>query len=308
MLFEKRAGILLHISSLPGKFGIGDIGNEAFKFIDFLVETGHRYWQILPLGPTSYSNSPYTSLSAFAGNPNLISIELLLDEGFLEEKDLSELPSFTNDKIDYALIYEYKNKIFRLSFKRFKDRANEELKKNFSTFCAENNFWLNDFTFFMAITRYYRQKGYKGDWSGWDKGFIYKDSGTIEKYSNQLEDEIKYHKFIQYIFFSQWFNLREYANERNIKIIGDLPMYIAYDSADVWANPEIFQLDENRKPAFVAGVPPDGFSEEGQLWGNPLYNWDELKNSDFNWLVNRLKQALKMVDMVRLVPLPCLQL
>jgi 4-alpha-glucanotransferase len=298
MIFEKAAGILLHISSLPGRFGIGDIGPEALKFVDFLAETGQKIWQVLPLGPTGYNNSPYACLSAFAGNIELISPDKLVEEGFLEENDFQELPEFNENRVNYGNVYQFKNRILRLSFQRFRDKASKKQQKEFTDFCDQNNWWLHDFAMFMAITEYYGENGYNGDWAGWDNALILRTPETLAEYDQKLGEEVFYNKYFQYTFFKQWFELKTYANRKNIKIIGDIPMYVAFDSADVWTKPEIFQLDENRKPAFVSGVPPEG--GPGQKWGNPLYNWEELKNSGYEWMVNRLKQNMQFNDIVRI--------
>jgi 4-alpha-glucanotransferase len=300
MIFARGSGILLPISSLPGRFGIGDIGPEAYKFVDFLGETGQKVWQILPIGPTGFNNSPYACLSAFAGNIELISPEMLVGEGLLADSDLQDLTAFNTDKVNYADVYKFKNEILRTSFHRFKEKATPEQEHEFIAFCDGNNWWLHDYALFMSITEYYCENGYNGDWAGWDKDLACRKPETLIEFDKKLGEEVFYNKYFQYTFFKQWNQLKAYANQHNIKIIGDLPMYVAYDSADVWAHPEFFQLDDNRKPVCVAGVPPDGAGGAGQKWGNPLYNWDEFKNRKYEWLINRLRQNLNIADIVRM--------
>jgi 4-alpha-glucanotransferase len=306
MEFQRASGILLHPTSLPGRFGIGDIGPEAYKFIDFLVESGQKLWQVLPLGPTGYGNSPYASYSAFAGNTNLISPELMLRDGFLHENDFKELPDFPDDRVDFQLTIEYKTKLFKLSFENFKEDISEEEKQEFFDFCDTNNYWLQDFAMFIALKEHYEDRARKEGrenlcktWSDWEHELVIRKPEALEQVDRQLREEIFYHKYLQYQFYKQWLELKKYANKNNVLLIGDIPIFVAYDSADVWANPAIFHLDEECLPIDVAGVPPDYFSETGQLWGNPLYDWKELGRRDYDWWVDRFSMSFTLVDIVR---------
>lgn len=306
MEFIRASGILLHPTSLPGPFGIGDLGPEAYKFVDFLVKSGQKLWQILPLGPTGYGNSPYASYSAFAGNTNLISPELLLRDGFLHQGDLNEIPDFPVDRVDYQGAIEYKLKLFKIAFENFKDEPSEEEKEDFFYFCDTNNYWLQDFAMFIALKEHYEEKAknegrenlYK-TWSDWKHDLVARKPDALAKIDSQLREEIFYHKFLQYLFYKQWLELKKYANNNKVSLIGDIPIFVAYDSADVWANSGIFHLDEKCLPIDVAGVPPDYFSETGQLWGNPLYDWKELGRRDYDWWVDRFKMTFNLVDIVR---------
>lgn len=295
MQFERSAGILLHPTSLPGKFGIGDLGTEAYKFVDFLKEAGQTLWQTFPLGPTGYGDSPYQCFSAFAGNPLLVSPKKLLDDGFLSEVDLNNPPPSDPAKIDYGQVINYKKSILLKAYNNFKNNSNG-LEKDFERFIETHKSWLDDFAFFMACKDFHN-----GDvWSSWDKGLVQRDKNILEEWTNKLKDEIQYHKFVQFNFFRQWKSLKSYANENGIKIIGDMPIFIAYDSSDLWANKKYFTVDEEGKLTFVAGVPPDYFSETGQLWGNPLYKWDEMEKDDFLWWRNRFSSLFELVDIVRI--------
>ncbi|MBT8387436.1 MAG: 4-alpha-glucanotransferase, partial [Ignavibacteria bacterium] len=302
MNFERSAGILLHPTSLPGKYGIGDLGNEAYSFIDFLVEAGQTLWQVFPLGPTGYGDSPYQCFSAFAGNPLLVSPDKLKEDGFLSDDDLPALQvGFNNPplsdpkKVDFGNVIEYKKKILRNAFNNFKKNSNG-LEKDFRIFCDENKEWLDDFSLFIAC-----KDAHNGAvWSEWEMGLINREETAIKEWSNKLSDDIFYHKFVQFVFFKQWKELREYTNEKGIKIIGDMPIFIAYDSSDLWANKKLFTVDENGKLTFVAGVPPDYFSETGQLWGNPLYKWDEMEKDEFLWWRKRFTSLLEFVDIIRI--------
>lgn len=298
MINERMAGVLLHISSLPSRFGIGDLGPESYNFVNFLAETGQKIWQILPLGPTGFSNSPYACLSAFAGNSEFISFEKLMEMGLLSEDELNSVPEYNKEHVDFGAIYFEKDKVLRVAFQKFKDTSDENVKNEFHEFCDKNNWWLHDYALFMSITEEHERNGYNGDWTGWETPVLCHTEDSLVEWDQKVGDDVLYHKFLQFVFYKQWFELKAYANERGIKIIGDIPMYIAFDSADVWANPHLFQLDENRKPTFVAGV-PDESGGDGQLWGNPLYNWEELKNTNYDWLVKRLAKNLEIYDIVR---------
>ncbi len=306
MNFKRSSGILLHPTSLPSDYGIGDLGPEAYKFVDFLKSTGQKLWQTLPLGPTGYGNSPYACYSAFAGNTYLISPSLLFSNGYLDEEDLLNAPEFDKDKVDYGQMIEYKTKLFRKSFTNFKERLDEDEKNNFFYFCDSNESWLQDFAMFMAVKEHYEYEAKKQEkenecktWVDWEYDLVIRKPSAIKHINNILKDEIFYHKYLQYEFSKQWFELKNYANQNDILIVGDIPIFVAFDSADVWANPDLFLLDETGHPVSVAGVPPDYFSETGQLWGNPLYNWDEMGKRDFDWWVHRFKATLSLVDIVR---------
>ena len=295
MQFERSAGILLHPSSLPGKFSIGDLGSEAYKFVDFLSQAGQTIWQVFPLGPTGYGDSPYQCFSAFAGNPLLVSPEKLKEDGFLSEEDLKNSPQMNPAKIDYGQAIDFKKSILHKAYNNFKNNSNGQ-EKDFEKFCLTHKDWLDDFALFMAC------KDHHGGavWSSWEKGLVQRDKKVLADWTKKLSDEINYHKFVQFSFFKQWQSLRKYANENGIKIIGDMPIFIAYDSSDLWANKEFFTVDEEGKLTFVAGVPPDYFSKTGQLWGNPLYKWDEMEKDDFLWWRKRFTTLFEIVDIVRI--------
>jgi 4-alpha-glucanotransferase len=293
---ERESGILLHITSLPSPYGIGDFGPEAYKFVNFLTETNQSLWQILPLNPTdpALGNSPYSSYSAFAGNPILISPDLLVEEGLLLKSEVEDHPSFPREKVDYEAVTEYKRKILHLTYEKSENRIGKE--EEFEDFCTENSFWLEDYTLFVAL-----KEQFKGImWGQWPEDLRDRREDAIKEWKTRLADKIQREKFFQYLFFKQWFSLKNYCRSKNVRIIGDLPIYVSYDSADVWANPQLFKLDEEKKPAFVAGVPPDYFSETGQLWGNPVYRWDVLRETRYAWWIKRIEHNLKLFDQIRL--------
>ncbi|MGD1007902.1 MAG: 4-alpha-glucanotransferase, partial [Ignavibacteriaceae bacterium] len=269
MGFERIAGILLHPTSLPGNFGIGDLGNEAYNFVNFLEAAGQKLWQVFPLGPTGYGDSPYQCFSAFAGNPLLISPEKLLEKGFLSQNDLNSVPISNPHQIDFGQIINYKKNLLKIAFENFKN-FNNGTKTSFEEFNHTNKDWLNDFAFFMAA------KDFHGGqlWTSWNKDLVVRKKSALKSWEEKLADSILYHKFVQYQFFLQWKELKSYANSKGIKIIGDMPIFIAYDSADLWAHKELFTIDKEGKLETIAGVPPDYFSATGQLWGNPLYRWN----------------------------------
>ncbi len=295
MKFLRSAGILLHPTSLPSKYGIGDLGNDAFKFIDFLEKAGQKLWQVFPLGPTGYGDSPYQCFSAFAGNPNIISPDKLKEEGLLSDTDLADIPEHNPHKIDYGQIIEYKKSLLRKAFLKFKVNL-KTFEKNFDSFCSEHSEWLEDFAFFMAA------KDAHGGivWKDWDKGLVHRDYKVMKEWKEKLSDDILFHKFVQFEFFKQWQAVKDYANSKGIYIIGDMPIFIAYDSADLWANKKLFTVDEDGNLLTVAGVPPDYFSPTGQLWGNPLYKWKEMEKDDFLWWRKRFANLFKLVDIVRI--------
>ncbi len=295
MQYKRSAGILLHPTSLPGKYGIGDIGENAFKFVDFLKNSGQRLWQVFPLGPTGYGDSPYQCFSAFAGNPLLISLELLEEDGLLTSSDLQNLPGFDPHKIDFGQLIPLKNNLLKKAFENYKAHG-KNLWKECGKFCEQNEFWLEDYALFMALKEFHGGKS----WNNWEKEFAFRNSDALSKWKEEHEDTINFHRFLQFTFFTQWRSLKKYANEKDIQIIGDLPIFIAYDSADLWANKELFSVDENGKLETVAGVPPDYFSPTGQLWGNPLYRWELMKKDNFDWWKKRLRKMYEFVDIVRI--------
>ncbi len=294
MKIERSAGILLHPTSLPGKFGIGDLGPNAFEFVEFLKNGGQTLWQVFPLGPTGYGDSPYQCFSAFAGNPLLISPELLHKDGLLDDKELQDgIPSYDSHKIDFGSVINYKYNLLRKAFINFK-KKHVQFENECGDFCEKNNYWLDDYSLFMAA------KQFHGGilWTQWDPTIAFRKN--IPEWKNKLKDEIEFQKFLQFTFDKQWTNVRVFANKNGIKIIGDMPIFIAYDSADLWANKELFTVREDGLLEFVAGVPPDYFSETGQLWGNPLYKWKEMEKDNFAWWRKRISKLLEMADFLRI--------
>lgn len=294
MRMDRGSGIIMHITSLPGKYGIGTFGKEAYKFCDFLKKSGQKYWQILPLGPTSYGDSPYQSFSAFAGNPYLIDLDMLQEEKLLKNEDYKD-KSFGNnlEVVDYGLMFTEKMNVLKISFDNFSKETHEDFEK----FKEQEKEWLDDYSLFMAIKYKLNFKS----WNTWDEKLKIRDNDEIIKCKYELKEEIEYWKYLQYEFFKQWNALKEYANKNEIKIIGDIPIYVAEDSSDVWSNPKVFLLDDNTlSPISVSGCPPDAFSEDGQLWGNPVYNWQYLEETQYEWWVKRIKQSLRLYDVLRL--------
>lgn len=305
MKFERSSGILLHPTSLPGPYGIGDLGPHAYRFMDWLASTGCKLWQVLPLGPTGYGDSPYQCFSAFAGNPYLISPEFLLQDGLLTQADLNDMPAFNASSVDFGLLIPWKLNLLLKAFSSFAQSGADEarppsnieaLHKEFDYFCAENAAWLDDYALFMSI----KEAHGGGAWNGWDKSIRTRKKSAMDKARKAHTESVQRYSFYQFLFFRQWNNIRAYAKEKDIKIVGDIPIFIAYDSADAWANPDLFYLDENSLPTVVAGVPPDYFSPTGQLWGNPLYRWDAHKETGYAWWLDRFRAVLKLVDIVRL--------
>lgn len=292
----RKAGILVHPTSFPGHYGIGDLGSYAYQFIDFLAEAGQSLWQVLPLGPTGYGDSPYQSLSSFAGQPLIISPELMEKMGLLTKEEIEPGQWEDPARVDYGAVITYKRELFQIAYQRFLNTDDTKLIKDFENFCREQNYWLEDYALFMAV------KDAHGGvmWSQWDRDIAFPTAESLEKWRKVLKNVIRYYCFIQYLFFKQWFKLKKYANDKGIAIIGDIPIYTAFDSADVWAHKELFYLDEEGYPVDVAGVPPDYFSEKGQLWGNPLYDWEVHKKQNYKWWVMRIKSTLNMVDYLRI--------
>lgn len=293
---KRRSGVLLPIISLPSPYGIGDFGPEAYKFADFLTETKQSFWQILPLTPTDpiLGNSPYNSFSAFAGNKLLISPDLIIQEDILNKKDLEPIPSFPKNKIDYPEVIRYKEKIFDKAYEHFK--TEEKNLQEYEKFCQENSNWLEDYTLFITAKIHFKGKA----WNEWPPEIRDRQPKALKELKEKLIEKIEKEKFLQYLFFKQWFMLKNYCNKKQIQIIGDIPIYVHYDSVDVWKNTTIFKLDKEKKPLFVAGVPPDYFSRTGQLWGNPVYQWDILRENNYTWWIQRIEHTLKLYDWVRI--------
>jgi len=295
MKFERASGVLLHPTSLPGPYGIGDLGPSAYRFIDWLAEVGCKLWQILPLGPTGYGDSPYQCFSAFAGNPYLISPDFLLRDDLLHPDDLKGIPDFGADNVDYGRLIPWKLNLLERAFIRFRS-APRPVHQDFEHFCAENVTWLPDYALFMAL----KEANGGGAWSDWPESLRKRDPDSLTRAGKRHADAVERFTFYQYVFFRQWEALREHAHQRGIQIVGDIPIFVAFDSADVWSNPDLFYLDKAGQPTVVAGVPPDYFSATGQLWGNPLYRWEVLKSRDYDWWIARFHAVLRKVDIVRL--------
>jgi 4-alpha-glucanotransferase len=293
MNIKRSAGVLLHPTSLPGNFGIGDLGPNAFKLVDFLKQAGQTLWQVFPLGPTGYGDSPYQCFSAFAGNPLLISPEILAQENLLNDEDLQNTPPFDPYQIDFGSVINYKYELLEKAFGNFKNIKDNFLDE-YNSFCKRNNTWLDDYCLFMAAKKHHGGCA----WLEWDESIAFRTK--ISEWEEKLADGINFHKFLQFFFFRQWINIRNYAHQNGITIIGDLPIFVAYDSTDTWANKKLFSLKKDGSLEFVAGVPPDYFSATGQLWGNPLYKWKEMEKDDFKWWKNRIANLIEMVDIIRI--------
>jgi len=296
MTFPRASGILLHPTSLPGRFGIGDLGKEAYRFADFLADTGQHLWQMLPLGPAGYDNSPYQSLSVFAGNPLLISPERLLEEDFLDPSDLARSPSFPENLVDYEAVTRFKMPLLRKSYETFEKRAKPTQHQQFEAFRQQNASWLGVYSLFMAL----REVHDLALWNTWGQDIRSRQPEAIKHWTRKLAPEIRCHQYQQYQFFKQWTELKNYSNEHGIRLIGDIPIFVALDSAEVWSHPEMFYLDENGRPTVVAGVPPDYFSKTGQLWSNPLYRWDVMARDGYRWWIERFRATRTLVDIIRL--------
>ena len=296
MPFPRSSGILLHPTSLPSQLGIGDLGIAAYEFVDFLADTRQQLWQVLPLGPTGHGNSPYMCYSSMAGNPLLISLEKLCEDSLLYPDELCDLEHLAADWVDFDAVIPVKMRLLERAASRFRDVATEEDLADFEVFCTDFHFWIDEFAFFMAL-----KNAFGGaSWTEWDEAIARREPEALEEWREKLASDIFCHKFLQFEFYRQWTALKQYANERQIQIIGDIPIYVAHDSADVWAFPDNFMIDpETLAPAEMAGVPPDYFSETGQLWGNPTYNWEVLEKHGFEWWIQRLSTLLKYVDLIR---------
>lgn len=296
MSFPRASGILLHPTSLESPYGIGDLGPTAYRFVDFLVRSRQRYWQVLPLGPTGFGDSPYQCFSAFAGNTNLISPEVLVEEELLTEEEIADRPEFPDGRIDFGPVIEWKNSLLQKAYRRFRLTTSVHLRGSFESFNQLVAGWLDDYALFRAIKKTQDQKS----WQQWDEPLKLRDEDAILRAHEELLDEIQAQKFYQFLFFKQWTRLKAYANGHGVQIIGDVPIFISLDSADVWCNPGEFKLNRDGSPKVVAGVPPDYFSKTGQLWGNPIYNWDAMREDGFKWWVSRVKFTLKTVDILRI--------
>jgi 4-alpha-glucanotransferase len=296
MRFPRRSGILMHPTSLPGRFGIGDLGDEAFCFVDFLVSAGQSYWQVLPLSPTGYGDSPYQGLSAFAGNPMLISPEKLVEAGHLSAADLEDVPAFPDEKVDFEPVIRFKTALLERAFAHFRAQAPAAQHEAFVRFCADQAFWLEDFALFMAL----KEAHSLGPWEEWEPELMTRQAQALAHWREKLAGEIACQKYRQWQFFAQWLAVKEYANERGVRIIGDIPIFVALDSADVWAHPHLWHLDTKLRPTVVSGVPPDYFSETGQLWGHPLYRWEVMAEEGYAWWIDRFRMAFTQADVMRI--------
>jgi 4-alpha-glucanotransferase len=291
----RTAGVLLHPTSLPGPYGIGDVGPIAYEWVDVLAAAGQTWWQILPLGPTGYGDSPYQCFSAFAGNPYLLSPEMLRRDGLLGPLDVLT-PRFAAGQVDYGSVIPFKQALLRRVWENFQSSAAPALRSAFEEYCGREASWLDDFSLFMALKDYHEGKS----WHDWHPDLILRKPAALEKARRQLADSVGRHRVGQFLFARQWTALKQYAHEKKVKLIGDAPIFVSIDSSDVWANPTLFKLDEERKPTVVAGVPPDYFSATGQMWGNPHYDWAAMKKAGYAWWIARFKKSFEQVDLVRL--------
>ncbi|MDR0841019.1 MAG: 4-alpha-glucanotransferase [Christensenellaceae bacterium] len=289
---ERSSGILMHISSLPNRFGIGSMGKEAYEFVDFLARAKQRYWQMLPLGPTGYGDSPYQLFSACAGNPYLIDIDLLLAQGLLTEDEAAPSCTPESDAVDYGRLYAQRFALLRLAFARGYKRDGAA----FADFAQANKAWLNDYALFMALKAHFGMVSF----TLWPDAIRLREAAALAEYAELLKEDIRYYAYLQFLFFRQWSDLKAYANKQGVRLIGDLPIYVSMDSADVWAQPQVFQLNEARRPEWVSGVPPDYFTADGQLWGNPLYDWEALKSTGYAWWCMRIRMNMRQFDMLRI--------
>jgi 4-alpha-glucanotransferase len=298
MRFKRSSGILLHPTSLPGRFGVGDLGGEAYGFVDWLASAGQVFWQIMPLGPTGYGDSPYSAFSAFAGNTNLVSPEKLVESGLLADSDIRDTPDATPERVKYGEVIDYKRNLLEKAFRNFKTKLKDDggLRRDYEGFLEFAAVWLDDYTLFAALRDEHKGR----PWNTWPSGLARGEDDALEPARAEVAESIEAHKFFQYVFFQQWLKLKKYANERGVRVIGDMPIFVAHNSADVWSRRELFKLKDDGGPAFVAGVPPDAFSRTGQLWGNPIYDWERMRGEGFKWWIDRVRETLKIVDVVRL--------
>ena len=290
---KRSAGILMPIFSLSSKYGIGAFDSCAYEFVDMLEKSGQTYWQILPLGPTGYGDSPYQSFSTYAGNPYFISLEALIEDGLLQKEDCDSADFGDNENyVDYEKLYIERTRLLRKAYEKF----DEKKFSGYNEFIQKHSNWLEDYALFMSLKNKFKQK----PWSDWDEDIKHRGEWAIDKYKYELGDSINFYKFEQFLFYTQWEKLKKYANDKGIQIIGDIPIYVALDSVDAWANNSLFQFDENCEPISVAGCPPDGFSAKGQLWGNPVYNWEKHKSTDYEWWTRRIEHCFCLYDVVRI--------
>ena len=296
MRFPRASGILLHPTSLPGCFGIGDLGDEAYRFADFLVASGQSLWQVLPLGPTGYGDSPYACYSAFAGNALLISPARLSDEGLVGKDKLSEVSSLLPHRVDFARAHEIKDAVLRETFAEYQQTTDTEFRRACETFAAQNASWLDDYALFRALKTAHGGAA----WYEWEQPLVRRTPAALNRAREELHDQIEAQKFYQFLFFKQWLDLKAYCNRRGVKMVGDVPIFVAHDSADVWTNPDQFKLNPDGTPIVVAGVPPDYFSKTGQYWGNPIFNWERMLADGFKWWIERVRATLQMVDIARI--------
>lgn len=296
MSFPRASGVLLHPTSLPGPFGIGDLGDEAYRFADFLSGSGQSLWQVLPLGPTGYGDSPYACYSAFAGNTLLISPDRLVAAGLLKDEDLEDAPSNKLSEVNFEVVHRFKADLLEKAFARFTTSTDTKLRSELETFRAAQRSWLDDYALFRALKNAHGGK----PWHEWDVTFVRRDPSALARAAEALREQIEAQEFYQFLFFKQWDELKSHCNSKGIKFIGDIPIFVAHDSADVWTNPDQFKLDHNGRPIVVAGVPPDYFSKTGQLWGNPLYYWERMIADGFKWWIKRVQSTLHTVDILRI--------
>lgn len=296
MIEGTKSGVLMHITSLPSRFGIGDLGPDAYRFADFLAASGQSVWQVLPLVPVGYGYSPYASPSTFAGNTDLISPAILRDQGFLDEDELLDLPPFPDDYVDFQAVTPFKRRLLRQAFTAFESGRGTIARDVFDRWCETHARWLEDYALFLALKMVNNDVA----WMDWEPSLAQRYPEAVAEAAITHAREIEFQKFAQFVFNAQWLDLKEYCNARSIQILGDLPIYVAQDSADVWSNPDLFHLDRNGRATAVSGVPPDYFSETGQLWGNPIYRWERLEETDFAWWIERMDRILDLVDIIRL--------
>lgn len=294
--FPRRAGVVLHPTSLPGEYGIGDLGEGAFAFVDWLAQAGQSYWQVLPLSPTGYGDSPYQGLSAFAGNPLLLSPDKLVEQGLLSASDLENVPAFPQERVDFGWVIPWKTELLRRAFTNFTNQSLPAQRAAFEEFCRAEAHWLNDAVLFLALKEAHNASA----WHDWEPELVRREPQALERLKQELAQQIERQKFLQWQFREQWQAVKKYANEHGIDIIGDLPIYVALDCADVWANPQLFHLDENLKPTIVSGVPPDYFSATGQLWGHPIYRWDVMERDGYAWWIARFKSVFSSAEVARI--------
>ncbi|HEU4594864.1 MAG TPA: 4-alpha-glucanotransferase [Pyrinomonadaceae bacterium] len=295
MKFPRSSGVLLHPTSLPGRFGIGDLGVEAYRFVDFLAAAGQTLWQIMPLGPTGYGDSPYSAFSAFAGNTLLVSPERLVEDGLLTASDLRDVPELDAARVEFGKVIDYKRELLEKAFDNFKKTNSKDLRSDYEGFLGFASFWLEDYALFSALKDEHGGKS----WHTWPRPHARRESAALQSAALSLRERVEAHKFFQFVFFKQWLQLKKYCFERGVRVVGDMPIFVAHNSSDVWARPDLFKLHEDGSPSVVAGVPPDAFSETGQLWGNPIYDWEAMRADGFKWWVERVRETLKLVDVVR---------